>query len=126
MATILITGLLLVLHGTSATSIPPYQRAHGYCKQLDIPVSATSDSAVYQYPRVDNDIDAAAWAIYTDTRSTKTGPETVIKNTTTSGIFNIHAQLCIPNSSENKQNILHIATHGGHYDSRYWDPELDR
>ncbi|KAK5189851.1 hypothetical protein LTR99_006354 [Exophiala xenobiotica] len=25
-----------------------------------------------------------------------------------------------------KQGILQIATHGAHYDGRYWDPELDR
>ena len=126
MAAILITALLLVLHRTSAASIPSCQRTHGSCKQLDIPVFATSDSAVYHYPRVDNDVEATAWAIYSDTWSTPAGVQTVIKNTTTSGTFNIHAQLCVPKASGNKQNILQIATHGVHYDSRYWDPELDR
>jgi pimeloyl-ACP methyl ester carboxylesterase len=126
MATILIAALLLVLHRTSAASISSCRRTHGSCKQLDIPVFATSDSAVYHYPRVDNDIEATAWAIYSDTWSTPAGAQTVVKNTTTSGTFNIHAQLCVPKTSKNKLDILQIATHGVHYDSRYWDPELDR
>jgi hypothetical protein len=73
---------------------------------------------------VDKDIESASWVIHTDTSSTPTGPLTVLKNTTTSGTFNIHAQLCVLKYEE-KINILHIATHGAHYDSRYWDPKLD-
>ncbi|KAF1811896.1 alpha/beta-hydrolase [Eremomyces bilateralis CBS 781.70] len=106
-------------HGSS-------KRTNGFCKQLDIPVTATSESAIYDVPRVDNDIEAAAWAIYSDTWSTPDGVERIIKNTTTSGTFNIHAQLCVPKTSGEKKDILQIATHGAHYDGRYWDPELDR
>lgn len=126
MAAILITTLLVLFRGSSAGSINSSYRAHGYCKQLDIPVFATSDSDVYNLPRVDNDLEATAWAIYADTWSTPQGPPAVIKTTKTSGTFNIHAQLCVPKSSDKNKGILQIATHGAHYDSRYWDAQLDR
>lgn len=123
MASILIISILLLLqHRTSASTIDSSQRAHGFCKQLDIPVFATADSAIYNIPRVDNDIEATAWAIYDATRNTPHDVNNIIKNTTTSSTFNIHAQLCVPKSTE-KKDILQIATHGVHYDSRYWDSE---
>jgi pimeloyl-ACP methyl ester carboxylesterase len=120
MAAILITTFTFLFHSISASSIDSSTRAHGYCKQLDIPLYATSNSAIYDIPRVNNDIEASAWAIYDATRTTPHGVQNIIKNTTTSGTFNIHAQLCIPKSSK-KKDILQIATHGVHYDSRYWD-----
>lgn len=88
--------------------------------QANVPVSATAESAVYNLPRVDTDIEAAAWAIRDATRTTISGPANILRNTTTSGIFNIHVQLCLP-ESPNEENVLQIATHGVHYDSNYWD-----
>lgn len=126
MAAILTTTLLLLSHSISASTIPSTKRTNGFCKQLDIPVFATSDSAIYDIPKVNNDIETVAWEIYVDTWSTPQGPATIIKNTTTSDTFNIHAQLCVPKGSAKKKDILQIATHGVHYDSRYWDPELNR
>jgi pimeloyl-ACP methyl ester carboxylesterase len=126
MAAILVTALLAFFHIILASSTKISQRTHGYCKQLDIPVFATSDSAIYDHPRVDNNIEAIAWAIYADTWDTPRGPQTIIRNTTTSATFNMHAQLCVPKVSGKKKVILQIATHGAHYDGRYWDPELDR
>lgn len=126
MAAILITTFLLLSRSISASGADSSKRTNGFCKQLDIPLFASSDSAVYDVPRVDNDIEATAWAIYSDTWSTPAGSERILRNTTTSGTFNIHALLCVPNSSGEKSDILQIATHGVHYDSRYWDPELDR
>lgn len=119
MASILFVGTLLLLPGASASVTGCDQRRHGYCKQLDIPVFATANSAVYDIPKVDNDIEATAWAIYDATRTTPHGVQNIIKNTTTSGTYNIHAQLCVPKSSN--KDVLQIATHGVHYDSRYWD-----
>jgi pimeloyl-ACP methyl ester carboxylesterase len=87
---------------------------------LDIPVFATAPSAIYDIPRVNNDIEATAWAIYDATWSTPHSVQNIVKNTTTSDTFNIHAQLCIPKAS-GKKAVLQIATHGVHYDSRYWD-----
>lgn len=121
MASIIIVGLLLIFHRRSfVLAHDDFQRADGFCKQLDIPVFATAPSAIYDIPRVDNDLEATAWAIFDATRTTPHSVQNIIKNTTTSGTFNIHAQLCIPKASE-KKDILQIATHGVHYDSRYWD-----
>src|SRR3954471_2557207 len=123
MASIIAAGILFLLnHGASASATNFSTRAYGSCKQLNIPVYATANSAIYDIPRVDNDIEATAWAIYDATRTTPHSVDNIIKNTTTSGTFNIHAQLCIPKSSA-KKDILQIATHGVHYDSRYWDSQ---
>jgi pimeloyl-ACP methyl ester carboxylesterase len=124
MAAFCFAALFLHFLNISASSIRPSQRPDGNCKQLNIPVFATAPSAIYDIPRVDNDLDATAWAIYDATRTTSHGVQNIIKNTTTSGTFNIHAQLCVPNSPT-KRHILQIATHGVHYDSRYWDSEHD-
>jgi hypothetical protein len=122
MAAILITASWLLFHITSASSVQSSKRSDRYCIQLDIPVFATAPSAIYDIPQVGNDIEATAWAIYDATWSTPHGVQNIIKNTTTFGAFNIHAQLCVPKSSK-KRDILQIATHGVHYDSRYWDSE---
>jgi pimeloyl-ACP methyl ester carboxylesterase len=105
-----------------ATPVQFLQQADGYCTQLNIPVPATAPSAVYDIQRVDNDIEATAWAIHYSTWSTPRGVQTIVRNTTTSGIFNIHAKLCVPKASR-ENDILQIASHGIGYDSRYWDSE---
>jgi pimeloyl-ACP methyl ester carboxylesterase len=128
MAVSLIALVLLLLrdHRSLASPTGPIHdlsvRPHGTCQQLDLFVSATADSAIYDIPRVNNDIDARAWAIFDSTRTTHHDTSTILRNTTTSGTFKIHAQLCVPFSSE-KKDIIQIATHGAHYDSRYWDSE---
>src|SRR5262245_28986360 len=91
-------ALLALFYGILASGINA-QRSHGLCKQLDIPVSANSDSSIYSHPRVDSNIEARAWSIYADTWNTPRGIQTVIKNTTTSATFNIHARLCVPKVS---------------------------
>ena len=126
MAAIFAIVLLGILDSISALSVYAPLRADGYCKQFDIPVFATSDSATYDLPSVDNNIEAIAYALHADTWTSPKGAQTITKNTTTSGTFHIHAQLCVPKVSGKKKDILQIATHGVHYDSRYWDPELDR
>lgn len=131
MATIILAALLLVAKRASATAIPGHsegttERTNGFCKQLNIPVSATAASAIYNIPQINNDIDAGAWAIGWDTWSRPQNGALVIKNTTTSGTFNIHAQLCAPSVDGEHKSTLQIATHGVHYDGRYWDPELQR
>ncbi|KAH7086078.1 Alpha/Beta hydrolase protein [Paraphoma chrysanthemicola] len=118
----MLTLALLLLPIVSGSPVQSRERPDGYCKQFDIPVFATAPSAVYDIPRVNNDLDATAWAIYDATRNTPHGLENIIQNTTTSGTFKIHAQLCVPKSSK-KKDVIQIATHGVHYDSRYWDSE---
>jgi pimeloyl-ACP methyl ester carboxylesterase len=120
MAAKLTVASLLLLQLLSTSPAHASQRTSGHCKQLDIPLFVTADSALYDIPRVDNDIEATAYAVRDSTRTTPKGLQAIIKNTTTSGTFNIHANLCIPQSS-NKKDVLQIATHGLGYDSRYWD-----
>jgi pimeloyl-ACP methyl ester carboxylesterase len=120
MAAVFLAASCLLLRSASASPAHSSTRPDGYCKELDIPVFATARSAIYDIPHVTNDIEATAWAIYDATRNTPHGIENIIRNTTTSGTFNIHAQLCVPKSPK-KKDILQIATHGVHYDSRYWD-----
>ncbi|KAF2832163.1 hypothetical protein CC86DRAFT_424516 [Ophiobolus disseminans] len=122
MAAVFVTASWLLFYGISASPIMSLDRPDGYCKQLNIPVFATAPSAIYNIPRVNSNIEATAWAIYDATRTTPHDLSNILKNTTTSDIFNIHAQLCIPKASA-KKDILQIATHGLHYDSRYWDSE---
>jgi pimeloyl-ACP methyl ester carboxylesterase len=122
MAAIIVIAAWLLAHTIVATPIQSSQRPNGNCKQLDIPLFATAPSAIYDIPRVNNDIEATAWAIFDATRSTPHNVQSIIKNTITSATFNIHAQLCIPKSSQ-KKDILQIASHGVHYDSRYWDSD---
>lgn len=120
MATRVASTLWLMYTAIMATPVHLTQRLNGYCVQLDLPMPVTAPSAVYNLPHVNSNIEAAAWAIYDATWTTPHGLQSVVTNTTTSGIFNIHAQLCIPKTS-GKENMLQIATHGVHYDSRYWD-----
>ncbi|KAH0846259.1 hypothetical protein FOPE_11977 [Fonsecaea pedrosoi] len=126
MAAAFVVALLALSRTATASPVKAPQRTNGYCKQLDIPVFASADSAIYDHRRVDSNIEARAWAVYEDTWSTPQGVQTVVKNTTTAGTFNIHAQLCVPKAPAAKKDILQIATHGAHYDGRYWDPELQR
>ncbi|KAK6408903.1 hypothetical protein LTR95_018371, partial [Oleoguttula sp. CCFEE 5521] len=125
MASVLIVAVLVLLNRrTSASPVHAYDRSvrpYGTCKSFDIPIFATADSAVYDIPRVNNDVGATAWAIWDATRTTPHGPDSRLQNTTTSETFKIHAQLCMPRVHSPHGDILQLATHGVHYDSRYWD-----
>jgi pimeloyl-ACP methyl ester carboxylesterase len=116
---ILATSFFL-LNTISALSFSVPDHANAYCKELDIPVTATAPSAIYDILRIDSNLEATAWAVESSIRTSTFGR--IIKNTTTSGTYNIHGRLCVPKSSD-KSEILQIATHGIGFDSRYWDSE---
>ena len=117
---------LLAAGGTSLAISEWSTHRHGSCQQFDIPITASWESAIYNVTLVDDDITATAWSIDIDTWSSPLGADRIIKNTTTTGTYKIHAQLCVPQfSSGSQSNVLQIATHGGFYDSRYWDSKLD-
>src|SRR5258706_16409310 len=71
-------------------------RPNGSCKQLNVSITASAPGAVYDIPKVNNDIDATAWAVNADTWSNNPFPEKALQNTTISGTYNIHAQLYTP------------------------------
>jgi len=87
-----------------------------------VTVTAKSHGFLLDIPRVDNNINATAWAIHFDTWSNKPMPEPVLENTTISGTHNIHGQICTPKTGG---DVLQIATHGAYYDGRYWDAQLE-
>ena len=124
MASILIAVMAIVFHGTThASPVQHSDAARGSCQQFNLPITATAPGADYNVAKIENDIQATAWAIQYDRRTTPRGPSTVVANTTISGTFNIHAQLCMPESSS-QSNILQLATHGLGFDARYWEPTL--
>ena len=99
-------------------------RRHGICQQFDVPITASAENSLFNLTHVDDDISARSWAIVEDTRTTARGAARIDKNITVSGTWNIHVQLCLPHSG-GKEDLVQIATHGGHYDSRYWDAEVE-
>ncbi|KPI38610.1 uncharacterized protein AB675_4217 [Cyphellophora attinorum] len=112
------TSLLIGAASAAAVKRPTY--SHGDCHQFAIPIKASSPGAVYKLPVVNNDLTTTAWAVAADCWSSEV--REVVENITISGTYSIHAQLCVPTGS-NAKDVLQIATHGGHYDKRYWDSE---
>jgi pimeloyl-ACP methyl ester carboxylesterase len=120
MAVKLLAVSWLLFNTISASPVYVPDHANAYCEELDIPVTATAPSAIYDIPQIDSNLEATAWAVNSSIRTSTGGG--IIENTTTSGSYNIHGRLCVPKSS-NKSDILQIATHGVGFDSRYWDAE---
>ena len=115
---------LLWLGTASAAAIARSTYPHGVCHQFDVAITASAPGAVYAIPRVVDDLTTVQWALQTDTWSWKARPDHgILENITIAGTYNIHAQLCVPTDPARKTKVLQIATHGGHYDARYWDSE---
>lgn len=112
------TALLVGSISTAAVKRNPTPQ--GNCRQFTIPVTASAPGAVYNLPEVNDDLSTTAWAISADCWSSDI--RDVVENITISGTYNIHAQLCFP-TGPNTKDVMQIATHGGHYDKRYWDSE---
>lgn len=120
---LLILSAGVATHATQ-TSGGRENRQHGACQQFDVPISASAENSIFNLTHIDNDITARSWAIVEDTRTTLRGAGRILENITVSGTYNIHAQLCLPSGDNAKKDIVQIATHGGHYDSRYWNAKL--
>ncbi|KAK5167524.1 uncharacterized protein LTR77_007223 [Saxophila tyrrhenica] len=121
MKSTILTATLLLTGGSVAS--PHSTHRYGTCQQFDVPITASAEGAVYNLTHIDDNISARSWAIKEDTWSTLKGADRIIKNITISGTYKIHVQLCQPHSSK-QPDVIQIATHGGHYDSRYWDAKL--
>ncbi|KAI4179147.1 MAG: hypothetical protein L6R41_008009, partial [Letrouitia leprolyta] len=93
------------------------------CVNFLLPVSVTAQNAEYDIVHVNDNINATAFAVDLDTWSFNV-TNRVLRNITVSDTFEISAQLCIPPNGNKKQNLF-IATHGGLFDKRYWDPEIN-
>ncbi|MCJ1326009.1 hypothetical protein MMC10_002672 [Thelotrema lepadinum] len=117
MAALAILAVLLLLKHVKAEAPPPLQ-SNRTCVEFMLPVSVTAQNAVYDVLRVDNNTEAAQFAIDQDTWDIPN--DQVIQNMTVSDTFDISAQLCIPQTGAKKTH-LQIATHGLVFDKRYWD-----
>lgn len=122
MANILLAAVLLLPRYIWASPVHLTQRNFGTCTQFNVAVDASTTGYIFDLPKVDSDLDAVAWALNADTWSSPSPLERVLENITISGTYNIYTQLCIPRSGG---DVLQIATHGGHYDSRYWDADVE-
>lgn len=120
MAAYLATSLLL-LQSVSAAAVARSKDLHtnGKCRQFDLSITAEAPGSVFDLPEVVDDISTVDWAV-TDGRWSHEWE--VRENITISGTYSIHAQLCAPDRAGSK-DVLQIATHGAHYDGRYWDSE---
>lgn len=101
----------------------PSQATDRPCVSFMLPVPATAQHAEYNTIRVDNNIDATEFAVQADTWSFNDSSR-IVRNISISDTFNLSVQLCIP-SNGTKKDHLFIATHGGLFDKRYWDPAID-
>jgi len=90
------------------------------CQVFNIPVTVTSQNALYGTPDIVNNLDAVEYAVHMDTWSTIPSVQRIVQNVTVSGTFSISAQLCTPNtkSTTDKSHVLHIATPGFVFDKR--------
>lgn len=109
-----------------ATSSPITSRNIGSkpCTSFTIPMPITVHQHEYDLVQVDNNIDAASFEVDISTWNSPQYPERISKNITISKTYDIFATLCVPPNGS-KKNLLQIATHGGGFDSRYWDPEVE-
>ena len=88
-----------------------------------LPVPATAQNAEYDIVHVSDNINATAFAVDLDTWSFN-AKSRVLRNITVSDTFDISVQLCVPPNGLKRQNLF-IATHGGLFDKRYWDPTIN-
>ena len=93
------------------------------CVNFMLPVPATAQNAEYDVDHVNDNINATAYAVDLDTWSFN-ATRRLLRNITVSDTFDISVQLCVPSLGTKKHNLF-IATHGGLFDKRYWDPAIN-
>ena len=120
-ATLLLTPTLLFNHLEAGPV--PFPASDRPCVNFMLPVPATAQNAEYDIVHVNDNIDATAYAVDLDTWSFN-ATSRVLRNITVSDTFDISVQLCVPPNGTKKQNLF-IATHGGLFDKRYWDPDIN-
>ncbi|KAK5710027.1 hypothetical protein LTR17_019248 [Elasticomyces elasticus] len=114
---------LIGSRAVEATAIGHY-RPQSPCTSFMLQVPITANNHIFDVVPVNNNIDAVNWAIDLDTWNEPAFPKRILENITISRTYDIFATLCIPPHGSKASN-LQIATHGGGFDSRYWDPSVD-
>lgn len=123
-ATLLTLTLLFNHLEAGLVPSPASHRPTRPCVNFMLPVPATAQNTEYDTVHVSDNIDATAYAVDLDTWSSKNATARTLRNITVSDTFNISVQLCLPPNGIKMQNLL-IATHGGGFDKRYWDPAIN-
>lgn len=94
------------------------------CTTLTVQVPITALNHLYDVVQVNNNIDAVHFEQDLDTWNSPSIEERITENITVSETYNIHAQLCVPPHGV-KKSYLQVASHGGGFDSRYWDVRVE-
>ena len=115
-------ALTFLFNGLKAAPAPSLSSDRP-CINFMLPVPATAQNAEYDVIHVDDNINATAYAVDVDTWSFNV-TNRLLRNITVSDTFDISVQLCVPPNGTKKQNLF-IATHGGLFDKRYWDPAIN-
>ena len=118
----ILLGLLLLCKNLRAGFLPSAVNNRP-CIDLMLPIPATAQHTEDNNIHVNNNIDAAAWAVSIDTWSFNEASH--VRNFTVSGTYNISAQLCVPPDRSKRQHLI-IATHGAFVDKGYWDVAINR
>ena len=124
MAGLIAAAILLLAPHLKAGPVPtdpPHYPSNRPCTEFMLPLAVTASSAIYDVMRVDNNIDAMAFAVSRDTWSHEFQ---VLKNQTISGTYDISVQLCVPPEGS-KRDHLQVVTHGYAFEKRYWDSEIN-
>ena len=114
---------LTLLFNRMEAGLVPFPTSDRPCVSFMLPVPATAQNIEYDTVHVSDNINATAYAVDLDTWSSKNAASRVLRKFTISDTFDISVQLCLPPNGIKKQNLL-IATHGGGFDKRYWDPAI--
>ncbi|KAM7218902.1 hypothetical protein V8F06_005782 [Rhypophila decipiens] len=121
MASVLACIVALLCFKRSKASPTASPRA---CVELEVPVSIDTTAIKWLQPRVDSNVDAVDWVANATTWTSPNMTESMIGTITVRQTFKINGQLCVPPKGSKRSDILHLATHGGGFDKRYWDPEI--
>lgn len=113
---------------------PPHSYPHqpgsgshnGQCTTFNLPVPVKTVGVDFGFPPATNKYEVTQWAVSGSTWTTPSSPEAApfLPNVTIKATFNIFGHLCVPRNGAKKE-ILHLATHGLIFDSRYWDVPID-
>ena len=122
MALAALLALACLFKRLDAGPVPP-PNSDRPCHNFILPVQAEAQHAEYDIIPVGNNVNASAFAVDVDTWSFNL-QERLIRNLTVSDTFEISVQLCIPPGGAKKTSLF-IATHGGLFDKRYWDPAIN-
>lgn len=118
MASLIVIGVILLVHAKRSLAAPaPTGSFSKECVRLEIALPINATNYYFNYPRVDNNIDAVDWVWNLTTWSHGNTTEHITGVNPVNATFTIDAQLCIPPHGE-KSDILQIASHGIGFDKR--------